>query len=54
MMCIVDCIWGEWVIGECSEECNGGIRLNYREKTQQEMFNGKCEGEATYIRMAKC
>ena len=44
----VDCEWGKWVIGECSEECGGGVQINFREKIQEELFGGKtCDGVAT-------
>lgn len=49
----VDCIWGEWVIGECSNECGGGHQLDFRIEIQEELFGGKpCEGEG--IRMLEC
>ena len=45
---LVDCKWGDWVIGECSEECGGGIQIDFREKIQEELFDGKpCDGEAS-------
>ena len=44
---LVDCKWGEWESGECSEKCGGGIRVNTREKIQEDLFGGNpCEGEA--------
>ena len=44
----VDCKWGEWEIGECSKDCGGGVRLNLRQKTQEDLFGGEpCEGVAT-------
>ena len=46
-MCIVNCKWGEWVLGDCSVDCGGGIQHNYREKIQEELFGGTCEGEAS-------
>ena len=45
---LVDCVWGEWNIGVCSNECGGGHQINIREKIQEELFGGKpCEGEAS-------
>ena len=44
----VDCEWGEWELGDCSKSCGGGVRLNYREKTVEEMFGGTCEGYPTF------
>ena len=50
---VVDCIWGEWFLGECSAECGGGIELDFRHKIQEELFGGKpCEGE--HIRHEDC
>ena len=49
-LCItVNCEWGEWVIGTCSENCGGGIRHNFREKIQEELFGGTCEGNANVV-----
>ena len=45
---LVDCLWGEWIIGVCSNECGGGHQINIREVIQEELFGGKpCEGEAS-------
>ena len=27
---LVDCIWDDWKIGECSRDCGGGTRTNQR------------------------
>ena len=44
----MDCEWGDWVVGECSMECGGGIQIDFRDKIQEELFGGKpCEGDAT-------
>ena len=43
---IVDCEWGEWEFGECSQECGGGIQPTFRIKTQEAIFGGvECDGE---------
>ena len=43
----VDCEWDEWIIGECSKTCGGGMRNNYRDKKVEEMFGGVCDGFAS-------
>ena len=44
----VDCQWGDWIQGECSESCGGGVQTNNREKLTIELFGGEpCQGEAT-------
>ena len=43
---LVECVWGKWNTGNCSESCGGGFRINYREKVVEEMFGGTCEGDA--------
>ena len=49
----VDCKWGDWIIGECSKECGGGVQIDIREKIQEELFGGKpCDGE--YNRELDC
>ena len=45
---IVNCEWGAWSLGDCSTSCGGGVRLNVREKTIQEMYGGTCEGDPTF------
>ena len=43
----VDCEWKEWIIGECSKECGGGIRINVREpKIDAENGGQQCFGSA--------
>ena len=43
---LVPCKWNEWEVGECSEECGGGTRINTRTKRVEEMFGGTCDGES--------
>ena len=43
----INCEWNEWQIGECSNTCEGGMRLNNRTKKVEEMHGGICEGENT-------
>ena len=45
---LVDCEWAEWVLGECSEECGGGIQIDTRQPLQEAQFGGNaCEGESS-------
>ena len=42
---IVDCQWGEWELGKCSEECGTGFRTNTRAPKVFALFGGKeCMG----------
>ena len=53
MFYLVDCIWGEWVTGECSKTCGRGIRSDYREKLQIQLYGGiDCQGDG--IRHEDC
>ena len=36
------------MLGDCSNSCGGGVRINVREKTVQEMYGGTCEGNPTF------
>ena len=42
---IVNCIWNDWQIGECSTTCDGGYRTNTRTKKVKEAHGGTCIGE---------
>ena len=42
---VVDCVWSEWFIGECSERCDGGKRTNVRYKEIVESNGGSCSGD---------
>ena len=44
---LVPCVWGEWLIGECSQTCGGGTRENTREKTSVELYGGACYGTSS-------
>ena len=39
----VDCEWNPWVLGECSQSCGGGKRINTRTKKVTEEYGGKCD-----------
>ena len=44
----VDCQWGNWIHGECSKTCGGGVQTNQREKITEALFGGEeCVGEST-------
>ena len=48
MFYLVDCVWDEWVTGECSKTCGHGIQTDSREERQPALFGGlPCDGEAT-------
>ena len=44
----VDCIWGEFVFGECDAPCGEGIQIGKRPILQPALYGGKpCEGSDT-------
>ena len=43
----MDCEWGDWVAGECSTTCGPGVQIDARQKVQEELYGGTCEGNAT-------
>ena len=44
--CPVDCVWGEWQFGDCSEDCGGGVMPKMRVQTVHAEFGGvECAGE---------
>jgi len=47
MIAEVHCEWHDWQLGECSQTCGGGTRMNTRTKKTEEQNGGTCEGEAT-------
>ena len=45
---LVDCEWGDWVVGECSITCGGGTRSNTRDRKIDAAFGGReCPGQAS-------
>ena len=45
---LVDCQWGNWIHGECSKTCGGGVQTNQRKKITEALFGGEeCVGDAT-------
>jgi hypothetical protein len=49
----VDCIWGDWEIGRCSQTCGEGTRVDVRYPKRQ-AANGGQECEGPYNRIEKC
>jgi len=46
--CPVHCEWNDWVEGECSKECGGGMKINTRtEKVSAEHGGEDCPGPAS-------
>ena len=46
-MFLVDCVWDEWEIGECSKSCGGGNRTNVRiPKVEAKHGGEECQGES--------
>jgi len=46
--CPVDCVWGEFVFGECDAPCGEGIQIGKRPILQPALYGGKpCEGSDT-------
>ena len=46
MLLSVDCEWGDWVVGECSESCGDGVQVMTRTTKVEAQFDGlPCEGE---------
>ena len=43
----MDCEWGEWIIGDCSQACGVGSRNNTRDKTVVEIIGGICNGSSS-------
>ena len=48
LFCSVDCVWGDWVLGQCSTHCGGGIQIDSRVPLQPALFGGNpCQGDET-------
>ena len=43
----IDCVWGEWTVGECSTTCGIGSRVSTRIKLVEEDNGGNCSGRST-------
>ena len=46
---IVDCVWSDWVEGDCSTTCGAGQQNNTRAKLIEETNGGNCTGESTEV-----
>ena len=46
---VVDCVWDEWLEGECSATCGYGTKTKTRVKLVEESNGGNCTGEANEI-----
>ena len=45
---LVDCVWSDWVNGECSQTCGHGTQTDTRGEFQSAQFGGiPCDGEPT-------
>ena len=46
MFFVVDCEWDEWMIGECSKTCGGGLLTKSRKLKVDEARGGlECTGD---------
>ena len=45
----INCKWGKWKHGKCSEPCGTGTRTNTRKKVVTEANGGYCTGQPTEI-----
>ena len=44
-----DCVWNDWIIGNCSKICGGGTRTNTRtEKMAASHGGNSCTGPSTF------
>ena len=46
---IVDCVWSEWTMGECSETCDEGTQTNQRTMALEQFGGVPCEGEESEV-----
>ena len=42
----VNCVWGDWKDGNCSQPCGGGHQINKRDKLVIEKYGGVCNGDS--------
>ena len=43
----IDCVWSDWIVGDCSTLCGGGSRVKVRTKLVEEGNGGSCNGNTT-------
>ena len=48
MICVDRCEWDDWIIGDCSVTCGGGIRTNIR-PSKDSGHGPECEGPLSII-----
>ena len=41
----IDCQWGPWLNGTCSQSCGTGTQINNRTKIVEEDHGGQCTGQ---------
>ena len=46
---VVDCVWGDWVEGDCSTTCGRGQQNKTRVKLLEEAHGGACDGNFTNV-----
>ena len=45
---VVQCEWDDWVVGECSKTCGGGMQTQTRKVKHEAQFGGEdCPGKHT-------
>ena len=54
MPCVVNCVWDQWIIGDCSVTCGEGTRTNTRTQNETAQFGGdECDGSTSAIENCK-
>ena len=48
----MDCVWGDWVEGDCSTTCGTGQQNMIRVKLVEEAHGGACDGD--FINVTSC
>ena len=45
----VDCVWGDWIEGDCSTTCGTGEQTDTRVKLIEEANGGTCVGDSSNV-----
>ena len=54
MPCVVNCVWDQWIIGDCSVTCGEGTRTNTRIPKVAAQFGGdECDGTSSSTEKCK-